>query len=367
MATTTKEETKASTANEQDNKKPKSFKQAFETFIARHPERTREIMKKRYDFELKKRDRTLDAIGRRYGLTRERIRQVIEQAVSDIDARGKKKIDQVSQFFEDYLLERGGISESKQLYEDLAPGKDCEHGPITFFLNLSEHVHVFERDPRFTSVIVHKSFDIDEYEQKVDALREFFKSVGKPVVLDELYQAIDDIREERDQQIYTRFLEISPAFRNNPFGYWGLKEWPEVNPRGVREKSYIILIEEGRPMHFRELAQKIDEYGMGSSRGTNPQTVHNELIKEGRFALVGRGVYGLREWGIQEGTVRQVIDLILREYNRPMHRDEILEELRKRKKTAKSATIMINLNTNYKRLGDGMYDFPDDVKNLKEF
>jgi hypothetical protein len=71
--------------------------------------------------------------------------------------------------------------------------------------------------------------------------------------------------------------------------------------------------------------------------------VHNELIKDSRFVLIGRGIYAMREWGYQEGTIKNVIKDILSKSEKPLGKEEILEKVMKIRKV-KKATVMINLN-----------------------
>ena len=55
-------------------------------------------------------------------------------------------------------------------------------------------------------------------------------------------------------------------------------------------------------MHFKEVAEAISKtFG----KKTHYATCHNELIKDSRFVLVGRGMYALAEWGYQAGIAPQ--------------------------------------------------------------
>jgi hypothetical protein len=85
------------------------------------------------------------------------------------------------------------------------------------------------------------------------------------------------------------------------------------------------------------------------------QTVHNELIKDERFVLVGRGLYGLREFGLMPGTAREVIAYVLEEKG-PLHPKDIVKLVRDQR-MIKDATIMINLQNkkHFTCLSDGRY------------
>ncbi len=132
----------------------------------------------------------------------------------------------------------------------------------------------------------------------------------------------------------------------NPYNEWGLSAWPEITPRGVKDKAYLVTKKHGEPLHFREIAEKINETKF-DHKTAYPQTVHNELIKDGRFVLVGRGIYALKEWGYNPGTVLEVIKTILKKNGGTMTRDDIMKEVMKKRKVRRN-TIVLNLqNSKY--------------------
>jgi DNA-directed RNA polymerase delta subunit len=77
----------------------------------------------------------------------------------------------------------------------------------------------------------------------------------------------------------------------------------------VRDFAYLAVKKHGSPLHFREVASLIEKM---FNRAAHVATTHNELIKDPRFVLVGRGMYALREWGYTQGVVRDVIREALR-------------------------------------------------------
>ena len=108
------------------------------------------------------------------------------------------------------------------------------------------------------------------------------------------------------------------------------------------------------PLHFKEIANNICTLGI-DKKPAHVQTVHNELIKDGRFVLVGRGVYALREHGYEPGTVREVITRLLKERG-PLDSTEVVR-LVNQKRFLKENTILLNLQNrrHFKRLEDGRY------------
>jgi len=145
------------------------------------------------------------------------------------------------------------------------------------------------------------------------------------------------------------YIEVSKEIEENPFGEYGLFSWPEVNPKGVRQKAYLVLKKEGKPLHFKELAEIIEDKLQSPVQAS---TLHNELIKDQNFVLVGRGIYALKDWGYKEGTVRDIIEDALRD-GRKLSRQEIIKKV-KEQRMVKESTIILNLHY-FKKTKEGKY------------
>jgi hypothetical protein len=135
-------------------------------------------------------------------------------------------------------------------------------------------------------------------------------------------------------------------------GQWGLISWPNVNPRSIRDKSKYIMLRHGKPLHYAELTKKIGDMGI---KNVTKQSVHNELIKNTDFVLVGRGIYALIEWGYEPGVVDEVIVSVLTSAGGPMHKDQIIERVLE-KRIVKASTVILNLQKpRFKRVGKAVY------------
>ena len=114
-------------------------------------------------------------------------------------------------------------------------------------------------------------------------------------------------------------------------------------------RVYQTLKKENNPLHFTKIAELSNQLPgeFFGARKVLPQTVHNELIRDNRFVLVGRGIYGLTEWGYVSGTVREVIAKILKDFQNPTTKEKILAEVQKQR-LVKQNTVFLNLaNKNY--------------------
>jgi len=138
-------------------------------------------------------------------------------------------------------------------------------------------------------------------------------------------------------------------------GKWGLVKWPTVNPKNIRDKIYVILQETGKHMHFNEIAEAIKQSDF-KRKDVTTQAIHNELIKDKRFVLIGRGIYALKEWGYQKGTVADIITEVLKKANEPLHRDEIVKQVLQ-SRHVKETTILLNLQgkPQFKRVAKATY------------
>ena len=93
-----------------------------------------------------------------------------------------------------------------------------------------------------------------------------------------------------------------------------------------------------------------------SKKQANMQTVHNELIKDSRFILVGRGIYALKEWGYKEGTVKDIIASVLKKENEPLSKNKIVEEVLKQRMVKKNTIVLTLQDKNlFQRVEKGTY------------
>jgi DNA-directed RNA polymerase delta subunit len=120
----------------------------------------------------------------------------------------------------------------------------------------------------------------------------------------------------------------------------------------MRDYAFLVMRRHGSPMHFSEVAKAINSH---FDRPSHMQTVHNELIKDDRFVLVGRGLYALKEWGYEGGIVRTVIQKIL-EKDGALTKEEIIKRVLK-ERYVKENTILVNLQNSkyFAKDGQGNY------------
>jgi hypothetical protein len=99
------------------------------------------------------------------------------------------------------------------------------------------------------------------------------------------------------------------------------------------------------------IAKKINETSF-DHKIANPATVHNELILDPKYVLIGRGIYGLKEWGFKEGVVQDVIRDILAE-NGPLTKEQLTEKVLANRMVKKTTINLALMNKDiFEKVGD---------------
>lgn len=201
---------------------------------------------------------------------------------------------------------------------------------------------------------------VPQVEKTVGFLDQQLGKIHSPLSWEEIL-ALDS---QNDQSFLSSCLEVAKRIEPNWENAFGLVDWPEIRPRRLGDKIYLVLRKEGQPRHFLEVTDLINQLNkkIGDlasqlvSRLALPQTVHNELIRDERFILVGRGLYALQEWGYEPGTVKEVIAHILSESGHPLTREEIIDRVLEQR-IVQETTILLNLSReeDFEKLPDGYY------------
>ncbi len=270
---------------------------------------------------------TLQSIGKDFAVSRERIRQLEADGLSRIKLK-LRLCQKIFQCFVDYLKKNGGLKKEENLFEQLA-GKKYK-ADIFFLLTLGEPFKRFAETKEFYSFWTIDTNSFKTAKMVINSLEQQFQKINQLLSFSKLKSFVNVSAKALES-----FLEISKIIQNKKELY-GLKNWPEINPRNIKDKSYLVLRKEKRPLHFMELSQLIEPEAL-------PQTVHNELIRNPKFVLVGRGTYALSEWGYTPGKVKDVIWKVLNESQKPLTKKKILQEVLKQR-LVKTNTILLNLN-----------------------
>ncbi|MEX1995605.1 MAG: hypothetical protein WD887_02405, partial [Candidatus Saccharimonadales bacterium] len=185
---------------------------------------------------------------------------------------------------------------------------------------------------------------------RVNKIIEAIKDIGEPTHIKQVADKVGN-PDERHVEALAGISKNIATLNDR----WGLIKWPMVNPKNIRDKIYVILHVKKKPLHFSEIADAIKNSDL-KRKDVTTQAIHNELIKDARFVLIGRGIYALKEWGYQKGTVADVIAEVLKKEAGPLHRDEIVRRVLKSRQV-KETTILLNLQgkKQFKRVAKATY------------
>lgn len=256
--------------------------------------RAAEVVSHRYGINSEDR-RTLADLGSKHGLTRERIRQI--EAGALLTAReaigGHPEAAQFTETIDHYLGCVGGVRRSDMLVRDIQVLWGVDHPEELFSNKLHFLADVLEKP-----VVIRSNSEWHRTWHNDEAAYEKARRVVTHLLESEKHDFDHFLRTTTQklklpESVVLNYVSISKQFAVGPYGHLGARHWMHVNPKTVRDKSYLVLWRAGRPMHFREIAEQVNE--LKRVKKAHPATVHNELIKDPRFVLVGRGVYALKD------------------------------------------------------------------------
>jgi len=339
-------------------KTPISFKpkQVTKRLLSVLGDRAQDVITSRFGLGADTKRMTLEAIGKKYKITRERVRQIENYSIINIRkskeyAREKVTFDEIH----DVILGLGAVISEEDLLKHLAKDKSTQNH-IYFLLIVGDDFTKEKEDSEFK----HRWHVDKELSKKIhNSLRQLYATLSDDEILLEsdmvqkFLDQVKDVNEKyKNEEIAKRWLSLSKLIGKNPLGEWGKASSPNINAKGMRDYAFLVIRRHGSPIHFREVAKSITEL---FKKKAHVATTHNELIKDPRFVLVGRGLYALAEWGYMSGVVKDVIREILQKHG-PLSKEEIIKRVLK-ERYVKENTIMVNLQNPkfFKKSKEGKY------------
>ncbi len=318
-------------------------KQTTKKILSPLKDRSLDIVKSRFGLGVDSSERkTLEAIGEKYGITRERVRQIEQAALNMIKKSEEYKGEKTTwEELKGIINEFGGLIAEDELLESLSKEKDVQNH-IHFYLVLGDEFTKHRDDDDF---VPRWTIDTDLSDKVHSSLKSLYSGLSDSEIISEgemVTRFLDELKkinvEYRDEEIAKRWLSLSKSIRKNPLGEYGKSSASGVKARGIKDFAYLMMRKHGSPMHFREVAKAVTDT---FAKKCHTATCHNELIKDKRFVLVGRGMYALSEWGYKPGVVRDVIKEILKREG-PMTKEDVVDKVLKERYLKKN-TILVNL------------------------
>mgnify|MGYP002859665011 CR=1 FL=1 len=365
-------------------------------------EREQDILKRRFGL-INSKKATLEEIGQTHHLTRERIRQIETGSINKI-----KKLEQIGEVVSDLrtlvnqlLEDHGGTMDKDYLFDillalalDTDKTKDTDNevykNHFNFILGkiLDGDFKEINDSKHFNPLLSQHFQEFEHLEEIAEDLLKYIKTAKRLFVTTELLETVGNLDSFKKHQAkltpenkqtldLTKTLadilpgnDAEPAnnakalyallraiadIEQNKFGDWGHREWRDVKPKTINDKIYLVLKNNGKPMHYQDIGKMINETGF-DGKSVNTATVHNELILDDKYVLVGRGLYALKEWGYSKGTVADIIADILKEAGQPLTKKDITEKVMKQRMVKKTTIDLALMNKKrFERITGGKY------------
>jgi len=336
-----------------------SIDSVFTPLLGSLSPRQYDVITGRFGLDKHSRPKTLAALGTRYGITRERVRQIEVAALGVLRQKMEvnKDIKQMVEKAKKHLKDHGGAMSESQLLASLKESaSDLTQNKLTLIVRATRAFHLHAEDEDWHAFYYADAAGLAKVHKTVADWTSTL-SKRKDEALKGKYRALWSEfmkREKLSPKQAEQYLELSKQIKANAYGDKGLADWREIAPSTVRDQIYLVLKKQAKPLHFVQIAKSINDAGIAARQALAP-TVHNELIKDGRFVLVGRGMYALAEHGYVPGNARQVISRVLKRHGSLRPRDIILAVQKER--FFKPNTILVNLQnkSHFERRADGTY------------
>lgn len=323
--------------------------------------RSMDILKRRFGLSNGERE-TLEEIGRDYGVTRERIRQIQKKALRKIQhpsTRSREAITVlvtkmleennivisdseadilVGKFFNNYEFDGSSFLD---LLSELNWIQRNEIGDVSFYTTgkMNPSISIFMKDVYIQLKSSGKSLSIDEISKLLITLNCKYSEWRNFEILIERLCNLDPRIEERTPGKFTLYSHHSKT-----------DDWAFL----IRE----VLEKEDTPLHFTEIADNVnDALSNFNNKHIDVRRVHSILIERDEFSHSGvKGTYGLTEWGFRKETTAELIKECIKKAGFPLHWKQIFNYVSKYKDT-KHANILAILNNKdiFTKLGRGTF------------
>ncbi|MBX4210544.1 hypothetical protein KW783_01065, partial [Candidatus Parcubacteria bacterium] len=234
-------------------------KQVTKRLLSSLPDRAKDVIINRYGLGTNTDRMTLEAIGKKYNITRERVRQIENYSITNI--RKSKEYTKEKKTFDELKVVVKGLGamiNEEELLTFLAKDKSTQNH-VHFLLVIGEDFKKNKEDEEFK----HRWHVDEDVSKKVhEALRKLYNSLSDNDLIPEadmisrFLDNVKDVNEEyKNEEIIKRWLNISKTIDKNPLGEWGKASSPNINAKGMRDYAFLVIRKHGSPIHFREVAK----------------------------------------------------------------------------------------------------------------
>lgn len=344
---------------------------AFNNLLKGLTNKEQDILRRRFGLHANDPE-TLEEIGSAYHVTRERIRQIENGSVQKI-RRAKQFRDTmapIENLLTSILNAHGGLMEESAFFSEAlahAGNTADQRRALRFVLEelLGNRISYYPGDAKIKMSWKLNAQSLDLILQGIRELVAIVTRKNAPMTREELFEGFKKTELYRSHptwftdQTIASYTNLSRELARNPFGEYGLSTWGTIVPKRMNDKIMLVLKKHGKPLHFTEIAKHINEAGF-DNRKAYPPTVHNELILNKQYVLIGRGIYALRDWGYKPGVVADVLIETLRNGKRAMTRDELISAVLSQRMVKRNTVLLALTNKNlFTRRPDGSYELAE--------
>src|SRR3989344_7935950 len=191
---------------------------------------------------------TLESIGMSLGITRERVRQIEEAGFNYIKKNHKESLENTFKEFSSYFESKGGFKREEIALEELAGKKNKPYALFLLTLGGDRFSRVCGKKD-YHYFWVSESISDKQVKDTLNSLVKDIDSQKKLLTKNDLFANFSS-KYNLSSEVAVSYLEISKKIQENKEGKLGLVTWPEINPRGVRDKSFLVFKKEQKPLHF---------------------------------------------------------------------------------------------------------------------
>lgn len=319
---------------------------------------------------------TLDDIGNALGVTRARVGQIEAKSLPRLrEGYWRRPGLSLLNGLRERILSAGissiefGVLSHDELKSFLDPDLDAsqEEGQRIRLLAFRFLCEVFAIDPTLetrdlltsSDGLLFISREGEERFRKIEtAARTFLTSRGRPVQLFEAVTALRAYGVETTEPELDRFGDVSSAIGVDSSNSLGLRRWKFFRRRNLAAVVHRVLIELSQPTHFSYIADRVNAIAP-DRRHRTPQAIASMIQRyPDVFVGLGRGIYGLRDWGISRPPF--IKDFLVREIQNHGGKARVsdLVALGSQRYAFKATSISMTLSMNpqvFRDLGRGWY------------
>ena len=308
-------------------------------------ERQRQVIRWRYGLQGER--LTLKQAGQRLGITRERVRQIQARALKLLaQPRSAERMAPIKATLSDLVAQAGGLMGAGQLEDAL--GRELALGDVDP-IGVARLVARLDDDMRWVGKI--RALGLTRY--PLSKVENFQRRMARLLRQHEVPMPVETLLARfKKTKLYKRHQEAL----DDDFVIACLRAHPDVETKDgtcalIRLSSkrldamVVALRELGEPSHFSVITERANAQLRPEQR-MSTHNVHSHLHRRpGVFVRVGRGIFGLAEWGLpDDGSLANAAYRVLAEAGRPLDTETITNEVLKTWHARRSSVYMAIAN-----------------------